>query len=116
MLSNITPQIHFCAHMKTPHPAIVRPTRVKSQHMKLKNLIPQRFRQQNIRRFGRATLVKLPNGQHQLIGGTDADRTAAYEWVSLFAHEIVFTHFLREAEAQKHSRPARLNQHFQHAL
>jgi hypothetical protein len=84
--------------------------------MKLKNLIPQRFRQQVIRRFGQATLIKLPNGQHQLIGGTDADRTAAFEWVSLFAHEIVFTHFLREDEARKRSRPSRLTQHFQPAL
>jgi hypothetical protein len=65
--------------------------------MKLKNNIPQRFRTRLIRQFGQAKLVKLPNGQHELIGGTDADRTAAFEWVSLFAHEIVFTHFHREA-------------------
>jgi hypothetical protein len=67
--------------------------------MKLKNLIPQYYRRQLIRRFGQARLVKLPNGQHELIGGSDADRAAAFEWVSLFAHEIVFTHFLREDEA-----------------
>jgi hypothetical protein len=42
--------------------------------------------------------VKLPNGEHELIGGSDADRAAVFEWVSLFAHEIVFTHFLHEAE------------------
>ena len=51
-----------------------------------------------IRQFGQARLVRLPNGQHELIGGTDADRAAAYEWSSMFAHEIVFTHFHREAE------------------
>jgi len=71
--------------------------------MKLKNLIPQRFRRRLVRQFGQAKLVKLPNGQHELIGGTDADRTAAFEWVSLFAHEIVFTHFHREHNA--HCRP-----------
>ena len=51
-----------------------------------------------VRQFGQARLIRLPNGQHELIGGTDADRAAAYEWSSLFAHEIVFTHFHREAE------------------
>ncbi|MEJ0091321.1 MAG: hypothetical protein WDM80_16445 [Limisphaerales bacterium] len=61
--------------------------------MKFKNLIPQRFRRQFVRQFGQAKLIKLPNGQHELIGGTDADRIAAFEWVSVFAHEIVFTHF-----------------------
>ena len=66
--------------------------------MKLKNLIPLRYRTKLIRQFGDAKLVKLPNGQHELIGGTDQDRTAAFEWASLFAHEIVFTHFHREAK------------------
>jgi len=64
--------------------------------MKLKNLFLQRQRRQLVRRFGRAELIRLPNGQHELIGGTDADRAAAFEWTSLFAHEIVFTHFHRE--------------------
>jgi hypothetical protein len=69
--------------------------------MKLKNLIPLRYRTTLIRQFGQAKLVKLPNGQHELIGGTDTDRTAAFEWASLFAHEIVFTHFHREEPARK---------------
>ena len=69
--------------------------------MKLKNLIPLRYRTKLIRQFGQAKLVKLPNGQHELLGGTDQDRTAAFEWVSLFAHEIVFTHFRREEPAHK---------------
>ena len=66
--------------------------------MKLKNLIPQRHRCHLVRQFGEASLVRLPNGQHELIGGTNADRTAAFEWTSLFAHEIVFTHFHRVAQ------------------
>jgi hypothetical protein len=72
--------------------------------MKLKNIIPLRCRKQLIREFGAAKLVKLPNGQHELLGGSDKDRTAAFEWVSLFAHEIVFTHFNRESKARCRSR------------
>ena len=66
--------------------------------MKLNQLIPQRYRRQVIQQFGGAKLVRQPNGQHELIGGTDADRQAAFEWASLFAHEIVFTHFYRESD------------------
>ena len=69
--------------------------------MKLKNLIPQRYRKQVIRQFGQAKLVKLPNGQHELIGGTDQDRATAFEWASLFAHEIVFTNFHRQENERK---------------
>lgn len=72
--------------------------------MKLTQLIPQRFTGRVIRRFGTARLVRQRNGQHELIGGTPADRTAAFEWVSLFAHEIVFTHFHREAECPRNTR------------
>ena len=74
--------------------------------MKLKILIPLRYRTKLIRQFGQAKLVKLPNGQHELIGGSDTDRTAAFEWSSLFAPEIVFTHFHREAESRTgHRKP-----------
>ena len=72
--------------------------------MKLKNLIPLRYRTKLIRQFGQAKLVKLPNGQHELIGGTDQDRTAAFEWASLFAHEIVFTNYLHEVDVRNLSR------------
>lgn len=46
--------------------------------------------------FGRARLVLVrngatdPTGRHELIGGTAADRVAAREWCSLFAHEVIF--------------------------
>jgi hypothetical protein len=69
--------------------------------MKLTQLLPQRFTGRIIRRFGTARLVRQHHGQHELIGGTPADRTAAFEWVSLFAHEIVFTHLHREAECPR---------------
>ncbi len=59
----------------------------------------RRHRCHLVRQFGQAKLVKLSNGQHELIGGTDADRATAFEWSSMFAHEIVFTHFHREADS-----------------
>jgi hypothetical protein len=40
--------------------------------MKVKNIIPQRQHKQFIHQFGQAKLVKLPNGQHELIGGSDS--------------------------------------------
>jgi len=60
--------------------------------MKLRNPLARRHSQEVVRQFGDAVLIRNSNGQHELIGGTNADRTAAFEWVSLFAHEIVFTH------------------------
>jgi len=39
--------------------------------------------------FGRAQLLQQQNGRFELCGGTDADRTSAYEWISLFMHEAV---------------------------
>ena len=71
--------------------------------MKLKNLIPQHYRQQVVHQFGDAKIVRYSNGLHELISGTDTDRAAAFEWSSLFAHEIVFTHFHREVKT-RHSR------------
>ena len=70
---------------------------LKSWRMKLKNIIPWRSGKRVVRRFGQAKLIKLANGEHELIGGSDADRAAAFEWATLFAHEIVFTHYHREA-------------------
>lgn len=39
--------------------------------------------------FGKARLVKKLDGKLELIGGTDEDRTAAREWISMFMHEAV---------------------------
>ena len=41
--------------------------------------------------FGDARLVRKLDGRHELIGGTPDDLTAAREWCSLFAHELVFS-------------------------
>ena len=80
--------------------------------MKLKNIIPQRYRSHVVRQFGDAKLIRQPNGQHELVGGTDTDRANAFEWSSLFAHEIVFTHYHREPKTHCRSRkplfPSRL--------
>jgi hypothetical protein len=77
--------------------------------MKLENLIPRRHRSEVVRQFGDAQLIRRPNGRHELIGGTDADRIDAIEWVSLFAHEIVFTHFHRKGGAGCPSRQHRFS-------
>jgi hypothetical protein len=66
--------------------------------MKLNNWIPFHHHHEVICQFGQAKLVRLPSGKHDLLGGTDADRAAALEWVSLFAHQIVFTRFSRERD------------------
>lgn len=91
-----TPEFYFA------WTANVRPRHITWPGMKLKILIkrilgPLKDQPKTIRQFGQARLVKRTNGQHELVGGSDADRAAAFEWVSLFAHEIVFTHFFREA-------------------
>lgn len=66
--------------------------------MKLKHLFTQHQRGQVVRQFGQARLIRLAQGEHELVGGSDADRAAAFEWASLFAHEIVFTHSRREPQ------------------
>jgi hypothetical protein len=41
--------------------------------------------------FGPARLVRHVDGRHELIDGTPAHHTAAREWCSMFAPEIVFS-------------------------
>ncbi|HXI71595.1 MAG TPA: hypothetical protein VNN22_14665 [Verrucomicrobiae bacterium] len=43
-----------------------------------------------INHFGNALPVQGTDGKRELVGGSDGDYTAAKEWVSLSAHEIVF--------------------------
>ena len=52
-------------------------------------------------RFGSAWLIRRANGRHELIGGTDNDFTAAKEWASLFAHEIVFSRSVKKPEQRR---------------
>lgn len=42
-----------------------------------------------IARFGAARLFERPDGRAELRGGTEAERTQAKEWLSLFEHETV---------------------------
>ena len=42
-----------------------------------------------VARFGRAKLLSRADGRVELRGGTDADRTEAKEWISLFMHDAV---------------------------
>src|SRR5215472_9143580 len=55
-----------------------------------------------IREFGQAKLLRHTDGRHELIGGTVSDLTAAREWISLFAHEIVFDQPKRTARPPCH--------------
>ena len=42
-----------------------------------------------IAQFGKAALIKQPDGSWQLQGGSEEDRLSAREWISLFRHEAV---------------------------
>jgi hypothetical protein len=55
-----------------------------------------------INRFGNAWLIPLADGKHELVGGSANDFTAAKEWVSLFAHEVVLSR-----PKQRHQKSAR---------
>ena len=56
-----------------------------------------------INRFGYALLVQRTDGKHELVGGSDDDYTAAKEWVSLFAHEIVFARSVKRRQRRDNS-------------
>jgi hypothetical protein len=61
-----------------------------------------------INRFGNALLVQRTDGKHELVGGNDDDYTTAKEWVSFFAHEIVFTRSVKRRRQCGFSFVARL--------
>jgi hypothetical protein len=61
-----------------------------------------------ISHFGNALLVQRTDGKHELVGGNDGDYTAAKEWVSLFAHEIVFTRSVKRRRQRGFSFVTRL--------
>jgi hypothetical protein len=41
--------------------------------------------------FGNSRLIRRSDGKHELVGGNENNFTETKEWVSLFAHEVVFT-------------------------
>ncbi len=58
--------------------------------MKFKELFTRRDDEGEVlAHFGQARLVKKLDGKLELVGGTEEDRTAAREWISLFFHEAV---------------------------
>jgi hypothetical protein len=61
-----------------------------------------------VNHFGNALLIQLTDGKHELVGGSDGDYTAAKEWVSLFAHEIVFTRSVKRRQQRRFSFATRL--------
>ncbi len=61
-----------------------------------------------IHRFGNAWLIQIAGRKFKLVGGSDEDLTAAKEWTSLFAHDIVF------GRPEKHWRQTRF--HFETSL
>ena len=58
--------------------------------MRFKNLIAD-FKDEGrvIATFGQARLLKYLDGKYELRGGSDEDRQAVKEWISLFCHEVV---------------------------
>jgi hypothetical protein len=48
-----------------------------------------------LKRFGNSRLIKRSDGKYELVGGNENNFSEAKEWVSLFAHEIVFKRSLR---------------------
>jgi hypothetical protein len=59
--------------------------------MKLNYIVPNYSARQVVQQFGEAKLIRHTNGKYELIGGKATDVVAAREWVSLFAHDIVFS-------------------------
>ena len=51
-----------------------------------------------INRFGNAWLIRGSDGKTALVGGNASDFTEAKEWVSLFAHEVVFSRPVKRAQ------------------
>jgi hypothetical protein len=81
--------------------------------MKLIHAVTNRITR-TVLHFGEAKLVRDANGCHELIGGTVSDLVTAKEWVSLFAHEMVFYHSKRtpkqKCNTKRHSIPPGLKQ------
>jgi hypothetical protein len=83
--------------------------------MKLNHFITNCNTGRVIQEFGGAKLVRRPNGKHELVGGSMADLMAANEWVSLFAHEIVFSRSICQPTLNSQVKSERLSSRFQPA-
>ena len=85
------------SHKLFSHGHPVSQCRWQTGGMKMISVSNRHSTSQVILRFGAAQLVRYPDGQHELIGGTTADHAAAHEWISLFAHDIVLASTRRTA-------------------
>ena len=63
------------------------------QGMKLMQRLQNRFNLggKTIQQFGQAKLIRQPEGQHELIGGTPEDRANARDYIAFFQHEVVLS-------------------------
>jgi hypothetical protein len=77
---------------------------MKARHICTKIINPWKI----INRFGNGLLVQRTDAKYELVGGSDSDYSAAKEWVSLFAHEIVFTRSVKRRRQRGFSFVARL--------
>jgi hypothetical protein len=59
------------------------------QGMRMRFFPPFRDEGEVVAAWGQAQLVRYLDGKMELRGGTNEDRTAAREWLSLFWHEAV---------------------------
>ena len=58
--------------------------------MRIRNFFPMlKSDSQVLAAFGEAKLVQYLDGKLELKGGSNSDRIAAREWISLFMHEAV---------------------------
>ena len=57
--------------------------------MKMKFFPPFKDEGELIASWGEARLIKYLDGESELRGGSEQDRLAAQEWISLFWHEAV---------------------------
>ena len=55
--------------------------------------------------FVTARLIRKSNDRHEITGGTPSEHSAAREWCSLFAPEIVFTSAPQAASPARHRCP-----------
>jgi hypothetical protein len=63
---------------------------------------------QNPQPLRQCLLIRRADGKHELVGGSAGDFSETKEWVSLFAHEIVFKRPVKQQQQRGFSFGARL--------
>jgi hypothetical protein len=75
--------------------------------MKMKFFPPFKDEGEVVAAWGEAQLIKYLDGKVELRGGSDQDRAAAQEWMSLFWHEAV----VGEVQGEAARVPLRIEAH-----